>query len=586
MKSNLANTLQKARGTAISYARFSSAAQSDGDSLNRQSLLTETYCRENCLDLLEGRQYLDKGVSAFTGKNKTEGQLAALLEDAESGKFPIGTKLIVESFDRLGRDNMRDQFLFFTRLLKAGLTIVTFDGGYPREYRPDRDNDIGELLMVLVPMLKANEESRLKGERVRQAWGGKRERAPEKILTKVAPYWLTVKDDKFVAVEERAAVVREIFKLSKAGHGKRSIAKMLNARNEPVWSSIKRNPLRIWRESYVEKILTNIAVIGNYQPHVKIKGKRIPEGEVIKGYFPALMSEEEFFAATSRRQGRKGKAGRSVNQANNLFAGLARCVCCGGPLYYRNKGKGWVYLTCEMKSLKHWQCNSLPVPYALAESAILENLIDVDWVSILDPGQRIIASDFAAMLQGKLRDTERRLDNLVALAEEGSISSSKARERLAALQSEKESLESKLRDNAKSQEERFLLDKLSEEAATFMAQIKSGDLAPAQRLSLKTNISQLVDGIYIRRTESGETHFIIIFINGSVSMIKIPSKLVESAASQDHFEVSSSADSAFAQVHPESLAFILGEPVANEFAIMRKNTHGAEKRSTLSVYNK
>lgn len=584
MKSALPNIFNKRSGWAISYARFSSVAQAEGDSLNRQSSLFESYCKNNNLEAWEGGQYFDKGISAFTGKNKTEGQLAALLQHAESGHFPPGTKLIVESFDRLGRDNVRDQFLFFSRLLKAGLTIVTFDGGFPREYLPERDNDIGDLLMVLMPMLRANEESRLKGERVRKGWDAKRKKASELPLTKIAPYWLELKDNKFLLIKERAEVVREIFQLSKAGHGKRSIAKILNERREPVWSTIKRNPLRIWRESYIEKILTNVAVLGDFQPHVKIKGKRIPEGDLIKGYFPAVVTEEEFFSANSRRQQRKGKAGRSVNQATNLFAGLAKCMCCGGPMYYRNKGNNWVYLACEMRALKHGDCKSMPVAYKIAEKSALEALIKVDWVSVLDPARKVVALDFAAMWHGKLAETNRRLGILLGALEDGDIQPTNYRERVKVLQAEKESYEMKLREGAKSEEERAVLGRLSSEAVSFMEGIESGNLTQSQRLDLKTNISQLIDAVYIRRDEAGDLHFVIIFINGGVSVARLKSNRKEIGELQVHCEVSDSAGSAYSLIHHELLSGILGENVAKEFAIMRRNTRNGGKSLALGVY--
>ena len=43
-----------------------------------------------------------------------------------------------------------------------------------------------------------------------------------------------------------------------------------------------------WQMSYVSKILTNRAVVGEYQPHTKTGGRRVPVGEPISDYFPAV----------------------------------------------------------------------------------------------------------------------------------------------------------------------------------------------------------------------------------------------------------------------------------------------------------
>ena len=92
--------------TAYSYIRFSSAAQERGDSLRRQTQGTEAYVQKKGYTLDTTLHLQDLGVSAFRGVNVREGALAAFLEAVKQGRVKPGSVLIVESLDRLTRDQL------------------------------------------------------------------------------------------------------------------------------------------------------------------------------------------------------------------------------------------------------------------------------------------------------------------------------------------------------------------------------------------------------------------------------------------------------------------------------------------------
>src|SRR4051794_39547768 len=92
---------------AFSYVRFSSPQQAEGGSLARQARLTAEYCRKKGLTLDESLTLHDLGVSAFRGDNVRDGALAGFLEACRMGRVPSGSVLIVESLDRLSRDQIR-----------------------------------------------------------------------------------------------------------------------------------------------------------------------------------------------------------------------------------------------------------------------------------------------------------------------------------------------------------------------------------------------------------------------------------------------------------------------------------------------
>jgi DNA invertase Pin-like site-specific DNA recombinase len=90
---------------AYSYIRFSSDAQAKGDSFRRQTELSRAYCIQNDLSLDEHLNLKDLGVSAFRSKN-LESNLGKFLEAIQTGYVKPGSFLIVESLDRLSRDNI------------------------------------------------------------------------------------------------------------------------------------------------------------------------------------------------------------------------------------------------------------------------------------------------------------------------------------------------------------------------------------------------------------------------------------------------------------------------------------------------
>ncbi|WP_295637118.1 recombinase family protein [Novosphingobium sp.] len=84
---------------AYSFIRFSSPAQMKGDSLRRQLAKAERFAAERGLDL--DSTYRALGVSAFTGKHRVKGALAAFLNAVRTGEIAKGSWLLVENVDRL-----------------------------------------------------------------------------------------------------------------------------------------------------------------------------------------------------------------------------------------------------------------------------------------------------------------------------------------------------------------------------------------------------------------------------------------------------------------------------------------------------
>ena len=108
---------------AYSYIRFSTPQQLKGDSLRRQLEASRAYAEAH--DMVLDDSLRDIGISAFKGKNATEGALKKFIELVEAGRIEKGSILILESLDRLSRQQVFSALGLFSSILSAGIEIVT-----------------------------------------------------------------------------------------------------------------------------------------------------------------------------------------------------------------------------------------------------------------------------------------------------------------------------------------------------------------------------------------------------------------------------------------------------------------------------
>src|SRR6266404_9298254 len=101
------------RAKAYSYVRMSTDLQLKGDSLRRQLEASAAYAVTHDLELVDESRLEDIGVSAFKGANVAEGALGRFLAAVESGKVPNGSYLLVESLDRISRQEIKASLALF-----------------------------------------------------------------------------------------------------------------------------------------------------------------------------------------------------------------------------------------------------------------------------------------------------------------------------------------------------------------------------------------------------------------------------------------------------------------------------------------
>jgi DNA invertase Pin-like site-specific DNA recombinase len=393
---------------AFSLIRYSSGKQKAGDSRRRQMAWSAALCERHGY-LLDDSLHWDRPVSAFRGANRTKGALASFLEMIQVGRVPRGSVLLVESLDRLSREEVDEALTLFLGILKAGVDIVTMVP--ERHYTKRSVGDVVGLLEPLIIMSRAHEESLVKSERILEVWKQRRRHAAERPMNAACPAWLALEDGCWRVLEDRAAVVRRIFRLCIDGHGLHVIAQNLNAEDVPPMGRGRE-----WNYSYVGLILRNRAVLGEGQPHVRNgDGKRTPTGPAVPGYYPAVVSEAEFYQAAAALDSRKNQRGPRGKHVRNLFTGLlrdARDGCTLVTVSESDKCKT-VKLVSSGGQRGHAGCNYRTFPYQVVEDAFLALVKELKASDVLPP-DRGDARDEVAALSGRLQEIEHRISKTMA----------------------------------------------------------------------------------------------------------------------------------------------------------------------------
>lgn len=388
----ITENVNESKQLAFSYIRFSSQQRAEGDSLRRQTELAERYAHQHGMQLDVGLTLRDLGISAFKGRNRTEGALAGFLEACKSGRVPRGSALLVESLDRLSREEVEEALFRFLEIIRSGIEIHTLaDNCVYRRGAIKAE----QLMLSLFVMSRANEESQRKSDRVRAAWSQKKKSISERpgiAVSGNAPAWIkAVKGQPMELIEDRATVIRDIFKMCIDGSGAPVITQHLNANRKPF------NGQPDWCESYVERILSSPAAYGGFQPMKRDGERKVKDGKLVLNYFPAAIDYATWLAAKEARASRLYKRSGRGDAVHCVLSGLIEDVQQARPMHFYWKGKELVTDSYRL-GLKPNRIN-----YDLFERAFLSFLNELEWASVLE----INESD-------EMQGTEREIALLVA----------------------------------------------------------------------------------------------------------------------------------------------------------------------------
>lgn len=401
---------------AFSYIRFSSPEQAKGDSFRRQLEMAEAYAARHNLELDLELTFEDLGTSAFRSNNARSGQLAAFRRAVEDGVVPQGSYLLVESLDRISRDNLLEAFDTLRSIMRLGVIVVTL--GDQRQHTEEMyrgESGFSEWILTLATMFRANEESRTKGRRVRAAWDAKRAKAMrgDYRLTKKGPSWLEPIDGKsgWRVVRSKANIVRRIFRMSAAGAGQHHIAQTLNREGVPTLGKATQ-----WHVSTVRKLLGSEAVVGVCVPHTieHQDNRRVRKpGERIEDYYPRIVDPQTWDAVQGRTAAGQSRGRHAQNGPRHLLANLARCPTCGSTMTRVVKGPAsQAKLVCT-RAKTGAGCDYVSVSLSNIETALVANasaLANDDSLLVSDAVSEKELSALEAAESGILDQIEALLD--------------------------------------------------------------------------------------------------------------------------------------------------------------------------------
>lgn len=339
----------------IPYARFSSRRQARGTSEGRQQDAIDLWAASHRLTL-STRRCIDRGLSGYDGSNIERGALGRLIQDLRDGLIPTPALLVVERQDRFGRRPTTQALVsVLSDLLGRGCDLLHL--GQQRLYSSALiDRDFGALVTLAAEIHAAHSYSSLLSTRCMAAHERARRRiaSGDAVRTGWAPAWIDWNPATNTwELNDYATVIRRLLALLGAGYGMISVARQLNVEGLPSPRG------KAWTQGSVGHILSSDALAGGRE--VKRRS-----GEVVWGYWPALLSRDELTTLRQQVSERKTTLPSPAGKVGFIGQGLTRCSC-GQPYGYRSSSsvihgerqlvgyvrcRGRVNGTCEQPALR------------------------------------------------------------------------------------------------------------------------------------------------------------------------------------------------------------------------------------------
>ena len=240
------------------------------------------------------------------------------------------------------------------QIVQAGITVVTLVD--QRSYSTESINQNPlDLIISLVSMMRAHEELEIKSRRIRAVFDVKRSQLSERPWSARCPGWLRLDKaaGKFIIVEERAEIVRRIYREALAGVGHATITRRLNEEQVPLFG-LGNQKGKIWQKPLICHFLTTPTVIGTHVPFVTdwTDGiRRVRPQTPVENYYPTIIDRADWDEVQARRavwsehyRNCVPKTGRA-----NLLAGLSRCPFCDRRMVLlTDKHPNRRYLMCRL----------------------------------------------------------------------------------------------------------------------------------------------------------------------------------------------------------------------------------------------
>lgn len=358
----------------------------ESNSIGSQRSIINQYVSANLPSCVEIREYVDDG---YTGLNFNRPDFQRMLQDIEKGFI---NTIIVKDLSRFGRDYIETGKYIFRDFKEQGVRVIAINDNYDSANTNNSDN-----FMMPMRTMMNNYYSLDISEKVQRSFRAKQSEG--KFTGSHAGYGF-IKDPtdkhKLLIDENVAPIIRMIFDLYIEGHGKQSIAKILNDRNIPCPTEYKKlmgskycNGNRLftttyWTYSTIHKILSNEMYIGNM---VLNRTKRVtPRGKaqmnnkedwiITENTHEAIVSREKWDLVQQLLKRRGSQLDFNENIA--LFAGFIECADCGRAMakatYQTQQGKVISYICRSYRAYGSDICTRHGVKSEILEQAVLNKL--------------------------------------------------------------------------------------------------------------------------------------------------------------------------------------------------------------------
>lgn len=370
------------RPRLYSYVRFSSERQSKGTSIERQKSnidnMVKKIAQEHDLEIFE--EYQDLGVSAFKGKNATEGALADFIQHVETGKIPFGSYLLIESLDRFSRANPMVAVNMFTSLLLKGIVVITgIDNQIYRETKVNNDT-LQQLMYSVMLFSRANDESETKSHRTIASALNKIKRHKARQLGDPVvaikelgmDKWWTDSSSGFVKPHPvYYPIAQKMIELKQRGYSNRLILAYLKENHPAPTEGRSRGK---WNIQHASRIIEP-AIYG--QKVINVNG----ESYTLDDYHPAIVTKDEYERLKFQIGNKSFAPLKEANPEIPLLSGIGILYCkhCGCHMFkmkstVKNQPFAYRYVCSSRDS--HRNCSKWGFRARTLELAMLQLLAD------------------------------------------------------------------------------------------------------------------------------------------------------------------------------------------------------------------
>lgn len=400
---------------AVIYARYSSDSQRE-ESIEGQLRECKEYAKRNDITILG--TYIDRALSAKTD-NRPDFQ--RMIKDSAKGLFDV---VIVWKLDRFAR-NRYDSAHYKAILRKNGVKVIS-----AKENISDGPEGI-----ILESMLEGMAEY-YSAELSQKIHRGQKDNALKgKNNGGGIPLGYVLGQDQKLQIDPLTApIVQEIFTRYAEGETLRTIVESLNERK------LRTKKNQPFNKSSFNTLLNNRKYIGEYKY----------QDTVIPGGVPAIISEELFERVQSRRNKNKHAPARAKAEIDYLLTTKLFCGKCEHMMV------GESGTSHTGKTHHYYKCNG-----AKRKKGCKKKAVKKDWIeriAVVMTVNRVLCDEeidrianslvafqekedqFLPALQQQLDENRKAIDNLLNAIQQGILTPS-TKERLEALESQKEELE-------------------------------------------------------------------------------------------------------------------------------------------------